>query len=198
MPNKLRGSKRPPAKRKGVLILDDLGRVVHKELAISSALLEKIGQFAPHLLALLEGPQADPLALPLACKTTDDLIQLLEFGWFASEVATMWNVDRGQLSHWIAADNQRVARAKLARKAQAEMWDRIAFAIGLFAPSDRVEMARAKLLMDHCKWRSSMYSPDDYVKRLAVKNVTGEKDGRELTTAQLQVIARGGKLPGDF
>ena len=167
-----------------------------KSFAARSELLEHISQFAPHLTALLEGPQIDPHPSPLEEKTADDLIQLLEFGWLVSEVAIIWRVDRAQLSQWIDADGQRSARARLARKAQAEMWDRIAFAIGLFAPSDRVEMARAKLLMDHCKWRSSMYSPEDYVKRLVVKNTTEEKEARELTTAELQIIASGGVLRG--
>jgi hypothetical protein len=167
-----------------------------KPLAVRPELLEKINQFAPHLIVLLEGPQADPRPSALGEKTTDELIKLLEFGWLPSEVATIWSIDRTQLLHWIAADNKRAAQAKLARKTQAEMWDRVAFAIGLFAPSDRVEMARAKLLMDHCKWRASTYSPDEYVKRLSVKNAVADKDARELTTAELQVIAQGGILPG--
>jgi hypothetical protein len=66
----------------------------------------------------------------------------------------------------------------------------------LCAPSDRVEMVRAKLLMDHCKWRASTYSPDEYVKRLSVKTVVADKDARELTNAELQAIAQGGTLPG--
>ncbi len=176
--------------------MDESNPNVFKLPAVRSELLEKIGQFAPHLLVLLEGPQVDPCLLPLSEKTTGELIQLLEFGWLPSEVATIWGVERAQLLRWVAADSGRAAKAKLARKGQAEMWDRVAFAIGLFAPSDRVEMVRAKLLMDHCKWRSSMYSPDEYVKRLAVKSTRVDKDARELTTAELQIIAQGGDLPG--
>jgi hypothetical protein len=100
------------------------------------------------------------------------------------------------LSQWIGSDGQRASRARLARKAQAEIWDRIAFAIGLCAASDKVEMTRAKLLMDHCRWRSCMYSPEDYVKRVAVKNTTENREARELTTAELQVIAQGDVLSG--
>jgi len=172
----------------------DLG--ICKSFVLRSELLEKIAQFAPHFGALLEGPKADLRASTLTKKTTDDLIRLLEFGWLVSEVAIIWRVDRTQLSQWIESDGQRASRARLARKAQAEIWDRIAFAIGLFAASDKVEMARAKLLMDHCKWRSCMYSPEDYVKRVAVKNTTEQTDARELTNAELQVIARGGVVPG--
>lgn len=176
--------------------MDESNPAAGKPLAVRSELLEKINQFAPHLIVLLEGPRPDPRPSPLAKKTTGDLIKLLEFGWLPSEVATIWNVDRTQLSHWIAADNKRAAQARLARKTQAEMWDRVAFAIGLHAPSDRVEMVRAKLLMDHCKWRASTYSPDEYVKRLSVKHAPAEKDARELTNAELQVIAQGGSIPG--
>jgi hypothetical protein len=176
--------------------LDESHPVDVRSLTGRSELLEKIGQFAPQLTVLLEGPRVEPQGSPLHAKTTDALIQLLEFGWLPSEVATIWGVDRAQLSHWIDSDKQRASQAKLARKGQAEMWDRVAFAIGLFAPSDRVEMARAKLLMDHCKWRSSMYDPEDYVKRLAIKNTVVDKDARELTTKELQIIAKGGTLPG--
>ena len=178
------------------MILDESNSAVHKSLVVGSELLEKISQFAPHLVVLLEGPQGETPTSPLVKKNTDDLVKLLEFGWLPSEVATIWRVDRAQLSRWIAADNNRSARAKLARKAQAEMWDRVAFAIGLCAPSDRVEMARAKLLMDHCKWRASAYNPDDYVKRLSVKSTIVDKEARELTTKELQIIARGDVLPG--
>jgi hypothetical protein len=178
--------------------LDEPHPVDVKSSTGRSELLKKIGQFAPQLTVLLEGPRIEPRPTPLRNKTTDMLIQLLEFGWLPSEVATIWGVDRALLSRWIDSDKQRAAQAKLARKAQAEMWDRVAFAIGLFAPSERVEMARAKLLMDHCKWRASMYDPEDYVKRLAVKNVVADKDARELTTKELQIIAKGGTLPGGF
>ena len=180
----------------GVMSLDEPDAATCKPFVLRSELLEKIAQFAPHFGTLLEGPQADLHASPLTKKTTDDLIRLLEFGWLVSEIATIWRVDRAQLSQWIESDGQRSSRARLARKAQAEIWDRIAFAIGLFTASDKVEMARAKLLMDHCKWRSCMYSPEDYVKRVAVKNTTENRDARELTTAELQVIARGDVLPG--
>jgi hypothetical protein len=176
--------------------LDESNPIADKSLALRSELLEKISQFAPHLIVLLESPQADLKSSSLVKKSTDDLIKLLEFGWLPSEVATIWSVDRAQLSHWITSDNKRAALAKLARKTQAEMWDRVAFAIGLCAPSDRVEMVRAKLLMDHCKWRASTYSPDEYVKRLSVKTVVADKDARELTNAELQAIAQGGTLPG--
>lgn len=176
--------------------MDEPDPIFHKSLAVRSELLEKINQFAPHLVALLEGPQVDLHPSPLTEKTTDDLVRLLEFGWLASEVAIIWRVDRVQLSQWIELDGRRSARARLARKAQAEIWDRIAFAIGLSAPSNKVEMARAKLLMDHCKWRASMCSPDDYGKRLAVKCMAEDRDARDLTTAELQIIARGDVLPG--
>lgn len=170
--------------------------VICKPFTLRSELLDKIAQFAPQFGALLEGPQAEPCASELTKKTTDDLVRLLEFGWLVSEVATIWRVDRTQLTQWIEADGQRASRARLARKAQAEIWDRVAFAIGLFAASDKVEMARARLLMDHCKWRACMYSPEDYVKRVAVRNTIESSDARELTTAELQIIARGEVLPG--
>jgi hypothetical protein len=41
-----------------------------------------------------------------------------------------------------------------------------------------------------------MYSPEDYVKRVAVRNTIESSDARELTTAELQIIARGEVLPG--
>jgi hypothetical protein len=186
--------KRPDSKAIGRL--DEPAPVICEPFVLRSQLLEKIAQFAPHFGILLEGPRLDLRALPLTKKTTDDLVQLLEFGWLVSEVATIWRVDWAQLSQWIESDGQRSSRARLARKAQAEIWDRIALAIGLFAASDKVEMTRAKLLMDHCRWRSCMYSPEDYVKRVAVKNTTENREARELTTAELQVIAQGDVLPG--
>lgn len=176
--------------------MDEPDPVICRPFVSRSELLERIGQFAPHFGALLEGPQVDGQVSPLSKRTTDDLVRLLEFGWLVSEIATIWCVERAQLSQWIESDGQRSSRARLARKAQAEIWDRIAFTIGLFAPSDKVEMARARLLMDHCRWRSCMYSPEDYVKRVVVKNTTENRLARELTTAELQIIARGDVLPG--
>jgi hypothetical protein len=176
--------------------LDDPDPDICRPFVLRSELIEKIAQFVPHFGTLLAGPKVDFRLSPLTKKTTDELVRLLEFGWLVSEVATIWRVDRAQLSQWIEADGQRASRARLARKAQAEIWDRVAFAIGLFAASDKAEMTRAKLLMDHCKWRSCMYNPEDYVKRVAVKNTAENRDARELTTTELKVIAQGDVLPG--
>ncbi len=41
-----------------------------------------------------------------------------------------------------------------------------------------------------------MYNPEDYVKRVAVKNTAENRDARELTTTELKVIAQGDVLPG--
>ena len=112
-------------KKEGVTILDKSNPADYKSLLVRSELIEQIGQFAPHLVLLLEGPQVDPKPSVLKEKTTNDLIQLLELGWLPSEVATIWSVDRAQLSHWIAADPQRALQTKLARRTQAEIWDRV-------------------------------------------------------------------------
>ena len=63
----------------------------------------------------------------------------------------------------------------------------------VWAASDKNELKRATEIANYCKWMASKFDPDSYGTRVAVQN-EDERTARELTTAELMIIANGGTL----
>lgn len=63
-------------------------------------------------------------------------------------------------------------RLRQAREASASHWDEQAERVLVEAPSTREELARAKELAQHYRWRALKYAPRDYGERVDL-NVTG-------------------------
>ena len=108
-------------------------------------------------------------------RTTDELCELIEDGLFLADIAERWGVTKNALTKWIAEDSDRSARARVAQDQSGEIFDREAERIIRNAPADQIEMARARELAQHMRWRSSMRSNFYRVKTHATVEATVSK-----------------------
>lgn len=163
--------------------------------AACTAYVDAIRQAAPTLGDIFALVTPEVVEKPIAERSTNELIIQIDAGKFLAEIAHLWRVPASDLNRWIVADADRFTKANLARKNQAALWDWVALQVLLHAPSDRVEIARAEKIARHCRWRAEMFNRDDYGQSLKVTQMD-ERNARELTTHELEIIARGGGLPG--
>lgn len=95
-----------------------------------------------------------------------------------TQLAQDLDVSQGSLITWLNSDAERSARVKYARSVTAHLWDEKA-EMGLERAQDGFELARAKELAHHYRWRSAKIAPKEY----------GEKITTELTGADGGAIA---------
>lgn len=74
-------------------------------------------------------------------------------------------VSIGTLCSWIDSDVERSARARESRTRTARMWDEKATK-GIEDAKDTFELAKAKEIAHHYRWRASKIAPRDYGDRL--------------------------------
>jgi len=164
-------------------------------MVVSTVYVEDIKRVAPALGELFGLATPDIAEKPLSERSTEELISQIDAGRFAAEIALLWRVPANELNIWIAADGERFSRAKAARKHQAELWDWAALQVLLYAPSDRVELTRAEKIACHCRWRAKAFCRDDYGSIPRATQVD-KSSARDLTTRELEIIARGGSPLG--
>src|SRR5690606_38082038 len=93
---------------------------------------------------------------------TDDLCQRLRAGETLTGIAKDIGLKSvGTLLNWIGADPERSARAREARSAASAMYDEQAQQAILDA-SDPLELAKARELAQHLRWRASQVDPGSY------------------------------------
>ena len=163
--------------------------------AVRAVYVEAIRHAVPALAEILTLVLPEAVKRPLSQRTTEELIRQIDAGRFFVEIARLWRVSANELNRWIVTDAERFARAKLARRNQAALWDWVALQVLLHAPSDRVEIMRAEKIAQHCRWRAEAFSRDDYGRNIKVTQVD-EPVASALTTRELELIARGDTLPG--
>ena len=98
----------------------------------------------------------------------------------AEEVGT----SSGGLVQWIAADPERSARAREARAEAAKLWDEKATQT-IEEARDPFELAKAKELAHHYRWRASKIAPKDYGDK-----ITAEHTGKDGAPIQYEAIKR--------
>jgi hypothetical protein len=160
--------------------------------------LDLLAQVAPDVARLL-APPAPPEPdhkKTLRERRTDELVALLDDGWFLADIARLWGCGRSGLNAWIARDNERAARARLPRKQVSDLWAKAGMQMLVWATSDRNEITRAREIASYCKWMAAKFDPDSYGGRVTVQ-AEDKREARELTTAELLIIANGGTLNGD-
>lgn len=96
----------------------------------------------------------------------------LSNGMTMTALAEEIGVTVGKLSQWIASDEEHSARAREARIHAARIWDEKALSV-VEQALDPFELARAKELAHHYRWRASKTAPKEY----------GDKVQTELTGA---------------
>ena len=104
----------------------------------------------------MSGPASDFYGL-----TEDEVLSLIENGALLADIASKVGRARNTLSNWLSANPDRSARAHESRCKSASYWDdRAQVEISLAA--DPFELAKAKELAHHYRWRASKIAPRDY------------------------------------
>lgn len=113
--------------------------------------------------------------------TEDDLLERIDSGEMLTAIAASVGKSKSMLGRWIAADEGRSARVREARILAAEAWDAAAQA-GIEGAADPFELAKAKEIAHHLRWRASKIAPKVYGDKIQTE-VTG-KDGGPVQVSQ--------------
>lgn len=165
------------------------------EMGACAAYVEALRICAPAVAQILEVVEPDVVEKRLLERSTDEFIVQIDAGRFLAEIARIWRVPASDLNAWMASDPERLSRARKALKRQAELWDWVGLQVLLHAPADRVEITRAEKIAQHCRWRAEALSKEEYG-RVARAAKADLPNVREMTTRELEVIARNDLLPG--
>lgn len=133
-----------------------------------------------------EAPKAKTRgALPIAqdkieAVGIEEIGERLAGGKTLTKIASELEVSTGALFNWIEANPERSARVRACRALSARIWDDKATEV-IEAASEPFELAKAKELSHHYRWRSSKIAPKEYGDKLDVTH-----DGKiELDDSQL-------------
>jgi len=122
----------------------------------------------------------------------DQVCQMLEEAHTQREIAAKFKVAPSSLTRWLA-DPQRSARAKDSRAAAAVLWDERAQE-GIESAADPFELAKAKELAHHYRWRASKIAPKVYGDKLELAGeLTHKKAAADMTDDELLALAKGRK-----
>lgn len=102
-------------------------------------------------------------------------------GQSQTSIAQSVGVSLATLSHWIAADIERSARVREARIASSRAYDEKAEQ-ALMDARDPFELAKARELASHYRWKASKTNPKEYGERVEIDQKTSITD---LTEEQL-------------
>ena len=105
----------------------------------------------------------------------DGVTERLSTGVTLTQIAKDAGVSIGFLLQWIAADENRSARAREARAQAAKLWDEKALDV-IEQAADPFELQRARELAQHYRWRASKTAPKDYGDKMT-QEVTGANGG---------------------
>lgn len=91
----------------------------------------------------------------------DRVMQELADGTSMRDIAQVAGVTFGSISVWLNENPERSARAREARALAARKWDEKAMEV-IEDAGDQFELAKAKELAHHYRWRASKTAPKDY------------------------------------
>lgn len=102
------------------------------------------------------------------------------------QIAKELGVSAGSLVAWIAADPERSARVREARAQTALMWDDKATHV-IEEAKDQFELAKAKELAHHYRWRAAKIAPREYGDKVDV-NHGGQDDNPLQTVTRIELV----------
>lgn len=102
---------------------------------------------------------------PEAALTT--VCELIESGRTITEIAKSVGITQPALSQWLEANPYRSARARDARAKSARLWDEKAETV-IAEASDNFQLAKAKELAIHYRWRAKAMAPKEYGDKVQV------------------------------
>jgi hypothetical protein len=109
----------------------------------------------------------DALGIDAVCDRIAD-------GATLTAIAAEIEVSKGSLLAWLAADPDRSARAREARSLSARGWDEQAEA-EIRRATDAFELAKARELAQHYRWRAAKIAPRDYGDKVQLADADGNK-----------------------
>lgn len=124
----------------------------------------------------------------------DDIIDRIEGGDSIASIARELECNRSVLWRWLNADEQRSARSVRARQLAAFAWDERAEQ-GINDAADPFELARAKEMAHHYRWRASKIAPKQYGDKIETTHLGTIAIARDLTDNDLANIAAGAPKP---
>ena len=101
----------------------------------------------------------------------------------------------GKLSQWIASDEEHSARAREARIHAARIWDEKALSV-VEQALDPFELARAKELAHHYRWRASKTAPKEYGDKVTQEH-TGANGGAIQVASTVTFVRPAPRLEDD-
>lgn len=124
--------------------------------------------------------KVDAIGLEAICERVAD-------GESLTGIAVDIGVSIGTLLSWIEMDSERSARVRESRIISARIWDEKAES-GIERAGDPFDLAKAKELAHHYRWRAAKIAPRDY----------GERVTQEVTGADGGPVEISVKVPLDF
>lgn len=100
----------------------------------------------------------DKLALPHAL---DLVVERLLVPMMMSEIAMELGVSPSRLTRWCAADSQRLARVREARRLSALLWVEKAEKV-IAEATDDLSLKKARELAHHYRWKASKINVEDF------------------------------------
>ncbi len=116
---------------------------------------------APRKKAAPKAVKPPTIAERIAAFGQETIIDRLADGVSLSAIAQEIGVSAGKLCDWIASNPECSARAREARVHAARLWDEKAVTV-IEDATDPFELARAKELAHHYRWRASKTAPREY------------------------------------
>lgn len=104
-------------------------------------------------------------------------------------IAEEQGVSLTRLLAWIAADSDRSARVRDARKSMAAVWDEEAEA-EIRAAKDELGLKRAREIAHHYRWRAAKVAPAEYGERVALDHGVQDNLADQLRAARERAAGR--------
>ena len=123
------------------------------------------------------------------------ICERLSNGVTMTAIAEEIGVTVGKLSQWIASDEEHSARAREARIHAARIWDEKALSV-VEQALDPFELARAKELAHHYRWRASKTAPKEYGDKVTQEH-TGANGGAIQVASTVTFVRPAPRLEDD-
>jgi transposase-like protein len=104
----------------------------------------------------------------------EDICTSILNGQMIAEIAREYGVSKAHLTTWLSSDPDRSARAREARVAATQAYEEKAFEL-LSDAADPFELAKARELAQHLRWRASKINPKEYGDKQSL-DVNGKLD----------------------
>ncbi len=123
------------------------------------------------------------------------ICELITTGMCVQAMAETVGVSKNALWRWLNADIDRSTRARAARALTAWHWDEEAEAV-LQDASDVLELARARELAAHYRWRAAKVAPREFGDKVETTQEVGNNLAARLSAAQwrLEIAELAAKL----